>query len=88
MTLAYRILEKGGNYPAIFSAANEEAVNAFLNGLIEFEEILPLVKKALKRETPSSRLTLAELVRISEETRRFVRFLLGISANASGSFSQ
>jgi len=82
LTLAYRILEKGGSYPAIFSVANEEAVNAFLNGLIEFEKILPLVKKVLTKETPSSRLTLAEIVKISEETRQLTRFLSGIPANA------
>ena len=87
LTLAYRILEKGGSYPARFSVANEEAVNAFLNGLIEFEEILPLVKKVLTKETPSSRLTLAEVLKISEETRQFTRFLSGIPTNTSGSFS-
>ncbi|MFH1902576.1 MAG: 1-deoxy-D-xylulose-5-phosphate reductoisomerase [Candidatus Omnitrophota bacterium] len=88
LTLAYRILEKGGSYPVRFSVANEEAVNAFLNGLIEFEEILPLVKKVMAKETPSSRLTLAEVLKISEETRQLTRFLLGIPVNASGSFSQ
>jgi 1-deoxy-D-xylulose-5-phosphate reductoisomerase len=88
LTLAYRILEKGGGYPAIFSVANEEAVNAFLNGLIEFDEILPLIKKVLTKETPFPRSTLAEVLKISEETRRLTRFLLGIPANASGLFSQ
>lgn len=88
LTLAYRILEKGGSYPVRFSVANEEAVNAFLNGLIEFEEILPLVKKVLTKKTPSSRPTLTEVLKISEETRRLTRFLLGIPANASDSFSQ
>ena len=88
LTLAYRILEKGGGYPARFSAANEEAVNAFLDGLIKFEEILPLVKKVLAKETSSSRLTLAEVLKISEETRRFTRFLLGIPADTSGFFAE
>ncbi|MFA5393008.1 MAG: 1-deoxy-D-xylulose-5-phosphate reductoisomerase [Candidatus Ratteibacteria bacterium] len=88
LTLAYRILEKGGSYPAIFSAVNEEAVNAFLNGLIEFEKILPLIKKVMTKETLSSRLTLAEILKISEETRQLTRFFLGIPTNTSGSFSQ
>ncbi|MFH2068057.1 MAG: 1-deoxy-D-xylulose-5-phosphate reductoisomerase [Candidatus Omnitrophota bacterium] len=88
LTLAYRILEKGGGYPAIFSVANEEAVNAFLNGLIEFEGILPLIKKVLEKEAPSSRLTLTEVLKISEETRQLTRFLLGIPTNAAGFFSQ
>ncbi|MCX5641857.1 MAG: 1-deoxy-D-xylulose-5-phosphate reductoisomerase [Candidatus Omnitrophica bacterium] len=88
LTLAYRVLKKGGGYPAIFSVANEEAVSAFLNGLIEFEKILPLVKRVLTKETLSARLTLAEVLKISEETRQLTRFLLGIPVNASGSFSQ
>ncbi len=88
LTLAYRILKKGGNYPARFSVANEEAVNAFLNGLIEFEKILPLVKKVLTKKMLSSRLTLTEVLKITEETRQLTRFFLGIPANASGSFAQ
>jgi len=87
LTLAYNVLGKGGTYPARFSVANEEAVNAFLDGLIEFEKILPLVKKVLTKETPSSRLTLAEVLKISEETRQLTRFLLGIPAKTSSSFS-
>lgn len=86
LTLAYHILEKGGSYPAMFSVANEEAVNAFLSGLIEFEKILPLVKKVLKKEMPSSRLTLAEVMRISEETRQFTHLILGIPVNTRNLF--
>ena len=82
LALAYHLLEKGNTYPAIFSVANEEAVNAFLNGLIEFKEIMPLIKKVIKKETASTRVTLAEVLKIAEETRQLTRFLLGIPANA------
>jgi len=88
LALAYRVLEKGGGYPARFSAANEEAVNAFLDGLIEFEEILPLVKKVLAKGTSFSRLTLAEVLKVSEEARRLTRFFLGIPADTPGFFAQ
>ena len=45
--LAYRAVEAGGTYPAVLSAANEEAGRAFLQGKIRFVEIGDLVAAAL-----------------------------------------
>ena len=47
ISLAYSVLSKGGVYPAIFNAANEEAVNLFLNEKIKFIDIVPLVEDVL-----------------------------------------
>ena len=45
--LAYRAVEAGGTYPAVLSAANEEAGRAFLQGKIRFVEIGDVVAAAL-----------------------------------------
>ncbi len=44
---AYEAGEKGGTYPAVLNAVNEEAVKQFLNGKIPFLEIPKRIKAAL-----------------------------------------
>jgi 1-deoxy-D-xylulose-5-phosphate reductoisomerase len=50
--LAYRALELGGTYPAVLSAANEEAGRAFLQRQIKFTEICQIVDGALAAHSP------------------------------------
>jgi 1-deoxy-D-xylulose-5-phosphate reductoisomerase len=45
--LAYRALETGGTAPAVLSAANEVAVDAFVEGKIVFGEISQIIEHAL-----------------------------------------
>lgn len=45
--LAFQVLEAGGNAPVIFNAANEVAVDAFLNERIGFLQIPSIVSAAL-----------------------------------------
>jgi 1-deoxy-D-xylulose-5-phosphate reductoisomerase len=47
--LAYRALERGGAAPAVLNAANEVAVQAFLEGRLGFTEIAATVRTALDR---------------------------------------
>jgi 1-deoxy-D-xylulose-5-phosphate reductoisomerase len=47
LRLAYRAAEKGGTYPAVLSAANEEAGRAFLAGKVRFVDIGALTAAAL-----------------------------------------
>ncbi|HET9343723.1 MAG TPA: 1-deoxy-D-xylulose-5-phosphate reductoisomerase [Candidatus Eremiobacteraceae bacterium] len=47
LKLAYRAVGSGGTYPAVLSAANEEAGRAFLQGKIRFVEIGEIVAAAL-----------------------------------------
>jgi 1-deoxy-D-xylulose-5-phosphate reductoisomerase len=46
---AYRVLDAGGTAPAIFSAANEVAVDAFLGGRLPFLRITGVIDAALDR---------------------------------------
>ena len=47
LRLAYAALEGGGTYPAVLSAANEEAGRAFLGGKVKFSDIARLTQRAL-----------------------------------------
>jgi 1-deoxy-D-xylulose-5-phosphate reductoisomerase len=47
INLAYSVLSKGGLYPVIFNAANEEAVNLFLEQKIKFIDIVKLIEDVL-----------------------------------------
>lgn len=53
LKLAYQAMEMGSSAPAVLSAANEVAVEAFLNGKIGFLDIPRLVEKTMN-ESPSS----------------------------------
>lgn len=48
LSLAYDALKKGGNMPCIMNAANEIAVNAFLNGRIGFLQMPDVVEYSME----------------------------------------
>lgn len=47
LSLSYQALEKGGNLPCILNAANEVAVDAFLNERIGFLEISDVIEESM-----------------------------------------
>lgn len=47
LRLAYEALERGGNAPAVLNAANEVAVEAFLDGRLAFTRIPVVIEQAL-----------------------------------------
>lgn len=49
LELAYKCLELGGNYPVILNAANEVAVQKFLNNEIKFTQIPEIIEKSLEK---------------------------------------
>ncbi|MBP5327205.1 MAG: 1-deoxy-D-xylulose-5-phosphate reductoisomerase [Bacteroidales bacterium] len=51
LSLAYNAIERGGNMPCVLNAANEIAVQKFIDGRIRFLDIADFVAKALD-ETP------------------------------------
>ena len=69
LDLAYRALTSGGSSPAVMNAANEVAVQAFLDGRIPFSAIPLTIDAALSAHTPLPHPTLQDLVRIDGETR-------------------
>jgi len=61
LSLAYDVLNKGGIYPCVMNAANEKAVELFLNEKIGFMDIYDFVSK-LRPDTRTAVITLASNV--------------------------
>jgi 1-deoxy-D-xylulose-5-phosphate reductoisomerase len=81
LALAYRALALGGTAPAVLNAANEVAVDLFLDDRIRFTAIPSLIEEALEAHTPRSETSLDDLIRIDRETREHV--LAAVSALSS-----
>lgn len=64
----------GGLAPAVYSAANEEAVNTFLGGMLPYPQIVGRVARALERiPAGAATPTLADILTAAEEARQIVR---------------
>jgi 1-deoxy-D-xylulose-5-phosphate reductoisomerase len=71
LALAYRVLAAGGTAPAIFSAANEVAVDAFLAGSLPFLEIARVIENALARMPSQPTATLEDVLDADRRARAF-----------------
>lgn len=56
--LARQVGKSAATYPAVYNAANEEAVEAFHDGKISFTKIVELIEETLARHEPEAELTL------------------------------
>ncbi|HEY3280837.1 MAG TPA: 1-deoxy-D-xylulose-5-phosphate reductoisomerase [Armatimonadota bacterium] len=70
LRLAYEAARQGGTAPAVLSAANEVAVDAFLQGRIRFTEIPAVVEQVLGRHRVSPTESLETVLAVSEWARR------------------
>jgi 1-deoxy-D-xylulose-5-phosphate reductoisomerase len=52
LALAYRALRTGGTAPAVLNAANEVAVEAFLNNGLRYQEIPQIIESVLNAHSP------------------------------------
>jgi 1-deoxy-D-xylulose-5-phosphate reductoisomerase len=59
--LAYRVIRQGGTSGAVLNAANEQAVQAFLQRKISFAQIVQLVENTLNRARGPEEVTLESL---------------------------
>ena len=63
----------GGCAPAVFNAANEVAVSAFLRGEVSFTGMATMVDAVLGRLSGRGTETLAEVLEVDREARRLAR---------------
>lgn len=78
--IAYAAGRQGETYPAALNAANEVAVNAFLNGTIGFESIARIVRTVLDDHEPGDDATLEGVLDADERARRAASELIGATA--------
>jgi 1-deoxy-D-xylulose-5-phosphate reductoisomerase len=81
--LGYEIGRRAGTYPAVFNAANEVAVAAFLDERIGFTDIVRVVADAIERHEGGSGSDLDGVLAADSEGREVARELVGAVATGS-----
>lgn len=76
LQLAYDAMAKGGNMPCVLNAANEIAVQAFLNDRIGFLQMSSLIEKCLEKMPFIEKPSYEDYMSCDEETRKFASGLL------------
>ena len=86
VALARRVGEAGGTYPAVFNAANEECVEAFLGGTIAFLEIVDTVARVVadwaaggQPGNDSGKLSVESVLQAEAWARARARTVLGLA---------
>ncbi|MDE6451615.1 MAG: 1-deoxy-D-xylulose-5-phosphate reductoisomerase [Odoribacter sp.] len=74
--LAYEAMHRGGNMPCILNAANEIAVQAFLQGKCSFTAMSDLIEKTMSGVSFISAPTLDDYMETDQESRRFAACLI------------
>jgi 1-deoxy-D-xylulose-5-phosphate reductoisomerase len=71
--LAFDAMSKGGNAPCVLNAANEIAVQAFLDDEIPFAKMPDLIENCLQSIPFANKLTIDQYIQTDFETRAFAR---------------
>ncbi|MDT0341088.1 1-deoxy-D-xylulose-5-phosphate reductoisomerase [Streptomyces litchfieldiae] len=84
--LARKVGSLGGTAPAVFNAANEECVDAFLAGLLPFTGIVDTVARVVEEQGSAgsgTSLTLSDVLEAETRARRRARELAGTAGRDS-----
>ncbi|WP_158826674.1 1-deoxy-D-xylulose-5-phosphate reductoisomerase [Mucilaginibacter lacusdianchii] len=76
LALAYEALRQGGNMPCIINAANEIAVDGFLNDGISFLGMSEVIEQCMQQITYVKHPTLADYLNTDKETRILAQNLI------------
>lgn len=74
--LAKSVIQQGGSAGAVFNAANEAAVEAFLKGELEFGAITRVVAETLEQSESQAVSTLDEILDLHHSTKRLTNQLI------------
>ncbi len=69
LALAFKAMEIGGNMPCILNAANDVAVNAFLNKRIGFQQITDIIEKSMHMIPLINKPVLSDYIETDKITR-------------------
>ena len=76
LALAFEAMDKCGNMPCILNAANEIAVEAFLNDKIGFCEMTHIIEQSMQKINYIKHPELDDLINTDKETREFSKTLI------------
>jgi len=74
--MAKAAFKKGGTAPAVFNAANEEAVDAFLNEGLDFISIWEVIDKCVSKHNHIKKPTLKQIISADKEARTIAQNLI------------
>ena len=77
LQLSYDAFATGGSAPCTLNAADEIAVEAFLQGRIGFLTIHEIVQETLARLAPKTPRTIGDILEMDRESRALARQLAG-----------
>jgi 1-deoxy-D-xylulose-5-phosphate reductoisomerase len=70
LRLAYQAIKAGGIMPTVLNAANEIAVEAFLNEQVKFTDIAVIIEKTMQEFSPESADTLSCVLATDQQARK------------------
>jgi 1-deoxy-D-xylulose-5-phosphate reductoisomerase len=73
LALAFKACEVGGTLPAVLNAANEVAVNSFLNHLIAFIDIPQVIEQTMDKHAVVSDPELADILGADQWARGYAQ---------------
>jgi len=76
LALAFEAMNKGGNVPCIINAANEVAVEAFLERKIGYKDISSIVEQSIQKIAYIKQPNLEDYIKTDQETRLFASEIL------------
>ena len=76
LDLAYHAATLGGSMPTVFNAANELAVELFLNKKIKFLEIYDLIQKAMEHHKLIENPNVEEILQTEQESYEYINHIL------------
>jgi 1-deoxy-D-xylulose-5-phosphate reductoisomerase len=79
LKLAFDALKKGETMPTVLNAANEVAVNAFLNREISFSEISETIKETMKNHRISHVKEISDILKADKWAREYAKKLIATS---------
>lgn len=68
--LCYEALRQGGTLPVVLNAANEVAVNAFLNQELKFKDIVKIVSEVMSKHQNKLNPNISDIIYHDRETRK------------------
>jgi 1-deoxy-D-xylulose-5-phosphate reductoisomerase len=80
LALAYEAMGKGGNMPCVLNAANEVAVQAFLEDKIKFLAMSDLIENCLAKVAYIAHPSYDDYIQTDQETRLQARQLMKVMA--------
>jgi 1-deoxy-D-xylulose-5-phosphate reductoisomerase len=76
LKIAFEAIEKKASYPIAFNAANEIAVQAFVDEMIDFNQIATVVKATFEHDWSMTYTSLDEVVLIDSSARTIARHVI------------